>query len=92
MENCSLFLLHIVKKTFIIDDITRTWGWTNLGVFDLNGDVTFGPFGKIESFESLYCPGGGPSLWKNKIINKEKHFEPLSSNTGSFFQKLLIKI
>ena len=65
---CSLFLLH--DKVFLIEDITRTWGWTNLGVFDLNGDVTFGPFGKMESFESLYCPGGGPSLWKNKIINK----------------------
>lgn len=45
---------------------TSTWGWTNLGVFDLNGEVTFGPFGKIGSLESLYSPGGGPSLCGDK--------------------------
>ena len=57
-DNCSV----ISTSTYS----TSTWGCANLGVFDLNGDVTFGPFGKIGSFESLYCPGGGPSLWGNR--------------------------
>lgn len=43
----------------------------------MNGDVMFGPFGKMGSFESLYWPGGGPSFCREQNYVTE-HFHQVN--------------